>query len=45
MATLAKTLQKNNIMQKACKIMIQNNIGSVIVIAAAHSIMLRVPSV
>jgi CBS domain-containing protein len=30
-----KTIQENDIIQQACKIMIQNNIGSVIVVAAA----------
>jgi CBS domain-containing protein len=35
MTAQVKTIQENDILQKACKIMIQNNIGSVIVIAAA----------
>jgi CBS domain-containing protein len=35
MTTSVKTIQENDIIQKACKIMIQNNIGSVIVVAAA----------
>jgi CBS domain-containing protein len=34
MTTPVKTIQENDILQKACKIMIQNNIGSIIVIAA-----------
>ena len=34
MTTPVKTIQENDILQKACKIMIQNNIGSVIVVAA-----------
>ena len=36
MTAQVKTIQENDILQKACKIMIQNNIGSVIVVAA-HS--------
>jgi CBS domain-containing protein len=35
MTTQVKTIHNNDIIQKACKIMIQNNIGSVIVVAAA----------
>jgi CBS domain-containing protein len=35
MTTSVKTIQENDIIQKACKIMIQNNIGGVIVVAAA----------
>ncbi|MDQ3835661.1 MAG: CBS domain-containing protein [Thermoproteota archaeon] len=34
MTTQVKTIQENDIIQKACKIMIQNNIGSVIVVVA-----------
>ena len=34
MTTPVKTIQENDILQKACKIMIQNSIGSVIVVAA-----------
>ena len=34
MTTPVKTIQENDILQKACKIMIQSNIGSVIVVAA-----------
>ena len=34
MTTPVRTIQENDILQKACKIMIQNNIGSVIVVAA-----------
>ncbi len=34
MTSPVKTIQENDIIQQACKIMIQNNIGSVIVIAA-----------
>jgi predicted transcriptional regulator len=34
MTAQVKTIQENDILQKACKIMIQNNIGGVIVVAA-----------
>jgi CBS domain-containing protein len=34
MTAQVKTIQGNDIVQKACKIMIQNNIGGVIVVAA-----------
>jgi CBS domain-containing protein len=34
MTAQVKTIQENDIIQKACKIMIQNNIGGVIVVAA-----------
>jgi predicted transcriptional regulator len=40
MTTSVKTIQENDILQKAYKIMIQNNISSVIVVAA-HSLMLN----
>jgi CBS domain-containing protein len=42
MTTAVKTIQENDILQKACKIMIQNNIGSVIVVAA-HSVNAQTP--
>jgi predicted transcriptional regulator len=37
MTAQVKTIQENDILQKACKIMIQNNTGGVIVVAAAQS--------
>jgi CBS domain-containing protein len=41
--TQVKTIQENVILQEACKIVIQNNIGSVMVIAAAHSVNAQTP--
>ncbi len=36
MTTPVRTVQENDILQQACKIMVQNNIGGVIVVAAPH---------
>jgi CBS domain-containing protein len=43
MTTQVKTIQENVILQEACKIVIQNNIDSVMVIAAAHSVNAQTP--
>jgi CBS domain-containing protein len=43
MTTQVKTVHGNDIIQKACKIMIQNNIGSVIVVTAAQSANTQTP--
>lgn len=42
MTAQVKTIQENDILQKACKTMIQNNIGSVIVVTA-HSVNAQSP--
>jgi CBS domain-containing protein len=42
MRSPVKTIQENDIIQQACNIMIQNNIGSVIVVAA-HSVNAQAP--
>jgi CBS domain-containing protein len=44
MTTSVKIIQENDIIQKACKIMIQNNIGSVIVVTAAQSVNAQTPA-
>lgn len=43
MTTQVKTIHGNDIIQKACKIMVQNNIGSVIVVTAAQSANTQTP--
>ena len=43
MTTKVKTVHGNDIIQKACKIMIQNNIGSVIVVTDAQSANTQTP--
>ena len=43
MASPVKTIQENEILQQACKVMTQNNIGSVIVVVA-HSVNAQAPA-
>ena len=43
MTSPVKTIQENDKIQQACKIMIQNNIGSVIVVTAAQSVKAQTP--
>jgi CBS domain-containing protein len=43
MRSPVKTIQENEIMQQACKVMIQYNIGSIIVVAA-HSVNAQAPA-
>jgi CBS domain-containing protein len=43
MTTRVKTVRENDILQQACKILVQNNIGSIIVVAAVQSANAQVP--